>query len=264
MLKQFVRKLAGSSLYSRHEPIGELSGRAGFPPDFDDGIVSVCRAVAPYTMTSVARIYALCKAAEYVVHNDIVGSIVECGVWKGGSVMAIAMTLTRLHKMDIDLYLFDTFDGMTPPNDVDRTLDGTLAQEWLDQHDRATDHVWAVASKKEVERNVLTTGYPRERLHFIEGPVEQTIPQSAPDRIALLRLDTDWYESTKHELQHLFPRLVVGGVIVIDDYGHWQGARLAVDEYVHEHRLKLLLNRIDYTGRVGVKIADSGDCQRRS
>ena len=69
-----------------------------------------------------------------------------------------------------------------------------------------------------------------------------------------MRLDTDWYESTKHELTHLFPLLSSGGVIIIDDYGHWQGAKKAVDEYFEENNIKILLNRIDYTGRVGIKL----------
>jgi len=74
-----------------------------------------------------------------------------------------------------------------------------------------------------------------------------------PGKIALLRLDTDWYESTAHELKHLYPLLVPGGVIIIDDYGHWEGARKAVDEYITAEKLPLLLNRIDYTGRIGIK-----------
>jgi O-methyltransferase len=80
------------------------------------------------------------------------------------------------------------------------------------------------------------------------------LPEFAPECISLLRLDTDWYESTRHELIHLFSRISKGGVIIIDDYGHWKGAREAVDEYIRENNIKILLNRIDYTGRIGVKI----------
>jgi hypothetical protein len=98
-----------------------------------------------------------------------------------------------------------------------------------------------------------STGYPSDLINYVEGKVEETIPVNAPDQISLLRLDTDWYESTKHELIHLYPRLVEGGVLIIDDYGHWQGARRAVDEYIEENNLPLLLCRIDYTGRITVK-----------
>ena len=100
---------------------------------------------------------------------------------------------------------------------------------------------------------MLSTGYDIARTHFVAGDVEQTIPGVVPEQISLLRLDTDWYESTRHELKHLYPRLIRGGVLIIDDYGHWKGARQAVDEYLAETGAKLLLNRIDYTGRAAVK-----------
>ena len=86
--------------------------------------------------------------------------------------------------------------------------------------------------------------------------MEDTIPKKAPQMISLLRLDTDWYESTRHELIHLFPRIAPFGVIIIDDYGHWQGVREAVDEYIRENNIKILLNRVDYTGRIGVVIPE--------
>ena len=92
-----------------------------------------------------------------------------------------------------------------------------------------------------------------DHVHFVPGPVEQTLPDHAPDPIAILRLDTDWYASTRHELEHLFPRVAPGGVLIVDDYGHWEGARRAVDEYFARSDDRILLQRIDYTGRIGVK-----------
>jgi hypothetical protein len=83
--------------------------------------------------------------------------------------------------------------------------------------------------------------------------VEKTLPSHAPAQIALLRLDTDWYASTRWELEHLFPRLSRNGVLIIDDYGHFKGARQAVDEHINLHKLPLLLNRIDYSGRIAIK-----------
>ena len=88
---------------------------------------------------------------------------------------------------------------------------------------------------------------------MVKGKVEDTLPGHAPDHIAVLRLDTDWYASTKHEMEHLYPRLARGGVLIIDDYGHWAGSRQAVDEYLAEHGIHLLLNRTDYTGRMALK-----------
>ena len=219
----------------------------GFPPDFDARDIEIIRAVEPYTMTSTERIHALVHAVRHVVRNRIAGDMVECGVWKGGSVMAMALTLLELGERDRSLYLFDTFSGMTPPGDVDVDYEGQQAQVILDA-------VRCEASQQEVEKAVFSTGYDREKIHFVCGRVEETIPAHAPESIALLRLDTDWYESTQHELVHLFPRLARGGVIIIDDYGHWRGARQAVDEYIAQHEIPLLLHRIDYTGRIAVKL----------
>lgn len=224
-----------------------MSYQNGFPPDFEAGDIEIIRAVEPYTMTSTERIHALINAVKHIVANRIPGDMVECGVWKGGSVMAMALTLLKLGQSDRSLYLFDTFSGMTPPGDRDVDYQGQQAHVILDA-------VRCEASLAEVEHAVYSTGYDRNRIHFVKGPVEETIPVHAPELIALLRLDTDWYESTQHELSHLFPRLARGGVIIIDDYGHWRGARQAVDEYVAQHQVPLLLHRIDYTGRIGVKI----------
>ena len=96
---------------------------------------------------------------------------------------------------------------------------------------------------------------PTPGVEFVQGRVENTLPAAAPPEIAVLRLDTDWYESTRHELEHLYPRLVDGGVLIVDDYGYWQGARQAVDEYFGETGEAILLNRIDDTGRIAVKRA---------
>jgi len=90
-------------------------------------------------------------------------------------------------------------------------------------------------------------------LIFIQGKVEDTLPKITPEKISLLRLDTDWYESTYQELLHLFPKLSKGGTIIIDDYGHWKGAREAVDDYFKEKGIKILLNRIDEIGVIGIK-----------
>ena len=113
---------------------------------------------------------------------------------------------------------------------------------------------WSRIELDEVKNNVFSTGYNKEKFHFIKGKVEDTIPEFSPETISILRLDTDWYESTRHELIHLFPRLVKGGVIIIDDYGFWKGAKKAVDQYFEENNISILLNRIDTTGVIGIKI----------
>jgi O-methyltransferase len=222
------------------------------PIDFDETDADLCRRIAPYTMTTPPRIYALARAVEYVAARSIPGAFVECGVWRGGSMMAVALTLLRLGVSDRELYLFDTFSGMTPPGEEDVKHSGERATEMLATSNRDSDD-WAVASLEDVREAMCGVGYPQERIHFVEGRVEDTLPENAPAEIALLRLDTDWYASTKHSLAHLYPNVAAGGVVIIDDYAYWQGAREAVDEYIVEHGLPLLLNRIDYTARIAVK-----------
>lgn len=220
------------------------------PPDFREDELEILREVLPWTKTSPDRIYALIQAVRYVSSNGIAGAIVECGVWKGGSMAAVARTLLQLKDTSRDLYLFDTFEGMTPPTETDVDYTGKQASEILFEDD---GFKCADAPLEQVKDVLYTTGYPRGKIHFVEGMVEETIPACAPEVISLLRLDTDWHASTKHELVHLFPRLSKAGVIIIDDYGHWKGSRQACDEYFAENRIPILLNRIDYTGRIALK-----------
>ncbi len=167
--------------------------------------------------------------------------------------MAAALTYSQEGDTGRHFYLFDTFEGMPPPTSVDQTADGTLAQTHLDQ-DVARTGVWCIADIEDVQRNMASTGYPPDRIHMVKGRVESTIPSQAPvEPIALLRLDTDWYESTRHELVHLFPHLVDGGVLIIDDYGHWAGARKAADEYFAGLSHSYYMHRVDYTGRLLIK-----------
>jgi O-methyltransferase len=208
--------------------------------------------VAPYTMTGPQRRASLLGAVDHVVRNRIAGDIVECGVWRGGSMMAVALALMARGDTSRDLWLFDTFEGMSPPTAADRALDGESAQAQLARAAR-DEPVWAAASLEDVQANLASTGYPSERIHYVKGKVEDTIPGAGPDQIALLRLDTDWYESTRHELTHFYPRLARHGVLIIDDYGHWQGARKAVDEYFAAGHGPVFLHRVDYTARLVIK-----------
>ena len=144
---------------------------------------------------------------------------------------------------------------MSVPADIDISYKGVRARKtFAEKRISADSSDWCLSPIEEVRKNVYSTGYPNDRFHFIEGKVEDTIPKNSPEEIAILRLDTDWYESTKHELKHLFPRVSPRGVIIIDDYGYWQGARKAVDEYISENNLCLFLHRIDYTGRLAIKM----------
>jgi hypothetical protein len=144
---------------------------------------------------------------------------------------------------------------MTEPgvNEVD--FRGRRAVDLLRAQTKSTsaDSIWCYAPLRGVRDALATTGYPDSLVHFVEGPVEETIPGDVPDQISLLRLDTDWYESTRHELEHLFPLLAPGGVLIIDDYGHHHGCRQATDEYLAGLPESVLLSRIDYSCRMAVK-----------
>jgi O-methyltransferase len=220
-------------------------------PEFLE-LYALCREA---TMTSIERMYALYNAARHVVTNGIEGDFAECGVWRGGSVMLMAHTLLRLGRTDRELWLYDTFAGMTPPSAKDvQEMTGRDAGDILAGSPKtADDPFWGVAPRSIVEANLVATGYPMDRVRFVTGDVLATIPATAPERLALLRLDTDWYASTRHELEHLYPRLTRGGVLIVDDYGYWRGARKATDDYFATLPRRPLLHRIDYTGRVCVR-----------
>jgi hypothetical protein len=223
--------------------------------DFTEFEIETIRLVKPrYTMTSPERVCAVIRAVDYIVSNGILGAIVECGVYRGGSMMAVARTLLRHGVTDRDIYLFDTFQGMPEPTELDVKWNGESAREKAEEtRDGSGFCDWCRATLEEVREAVYSIGYPRERFHFVPGLVQDTIPEHAPDSIALVRHDTDFYESTCHELEHLFPRVVDNGVIIFDDYGTWEGSRRAIDEYIARNRIPLLLNRIDRPGRIAVK-----------
>lgn len=213
----------------------------------------ILRAVRPYTMTSAARVAALAQAVRHVARRRIPGAVVECGVWRGGSLMAAALALLAEGDGERMLIGYDTFAGMVAPGPEDVSHDGETAAAQLARA-RPGRGVWCRAALDDVRANLARTGYAAERVRLVPGPVERTLPAEAPPGpIALLRLDTDWYASTRHALEQLYPRLVPGGILVIDDYGHWLGARRAVDEYLATLAAPPFLARVDYTGRVAVR-----------
>lgn len=164
---------------------------------------------------------------------------------------ACAKTLLALGETDRGLHLFDTFEGMPPPTAEDLRRDGKSAEDLLAAQGKDRP-IWAVASLEDVQAGFENVPYPGERVHYVQGLVEDTVPHQAPEQISILRLDTDWYASTKHELEFLYPRLVSGGVLLIDDYGYWQGSRQAVDEFLEKTGERLLMLRMD-EGRIAVK-----------
>jgi O-methyltransferase len=227
-------------------------------PPFVDQVEAEFRTIwaqcAAYTMTSPQRGYGLYLAVDHVCRAEVYGDFIECGVWRGGSTMLAALTFLA-RGCTPDLWLYDTFAGMTRPSDSDYRLvsrsGGNAFSMWRSRVRDDGSNAWCFSSLEDVRSNMLSTGYPPDRLHFVSGKVEETLPKSHHERVSILRLDTDWYESTRIELETLYPRLMRGGVLILDDYGHWAGARKAVDDYFAA--TPLLLAPLDYTGRLVVK-----------
>jgi hypothetical protein len=249
----------GNGRAGQRKPRGAPEPKRATPPTgmklpghYDVAAQEIIRRVRPWTMTGPEKLFGLVVATRYVAHHGIPGDIVECGVWRGGSMQAVALALRGEGVDDRHLHLFDTFEGMPPPSEKDRRRhDGASAQELLESQDRSAQ-VWAHASLEDVQTGMAQIDYPSERVHYHPGLVEQTIPDEAPETISILRLDTDWYESTLHELRELYDRLSPGGVLIIDDYGHWEGARQAVEEFLEESGAALLLLPLA-SGRIAVK-----------
>jgi len=214
--------------------------------DYSKEDLEIIDFVKPYTLTDHQRIKSLLDGVEYIIKNNLSGSFVECGVWKGGSMIAVAKKLQNLNVDDRDIFLFDTFEGMSEPSKND------ISQTGLDPLDK-TEHMNNPIEL--VKDNFFKTNYPESKTHFIKGRVEDTLSKQDTGEIAILRLDTDYYESTKIEMEYLFPKIIKGGIIIIDDFGAWQGARKAVLEYIEKNKIQIYLNRIYPIGsRIGIKM----------
>lgn len=222
-------------------------------PEISDADQALLDRIRPFTMTSRARQYNLLKAVRYVDALGIPGDIVECGVWRGGNIMLAKMGRQQA-SVARRYVLFDTFAGMTAPTDYDVFVDGQHARSQFDASARDGYNEWCYASLEDVRKNLADMGFRDDEVVFVKGDVLQTLssPDNLPEQIAILRLDTDWYESTKAELEALYPRLSKSGVLIIDDYGVWEGARRAVDEYFGS--TPPLLVGVDHTGRFAIKV----------
>lgn len=216
---------------------------------------AIWKKVKPFTVISPNRGFALYEAVNYVIDSDIPGAFVECGVRQGGASMIIALTLLDRGVSNRAIRLFDTFEGMTAPSDAERDPSGCTATDIL-ASEGVSDPTHTASDLETVRTNMISTGYPRNRFVYVQGDVCKTLPYEGLQNIALLRLDTDFFDSTEAELNHLYPKVSPRGVVIVDDYGHWQGARIAVDAFLETERAagrKHFLTPLDYTGRLFIK-----------
>lgn len=247
--KKIIQKTVNLFGYKIKKNISEIDSIV----DNDERFIRIYNKCKDFTMTKKVRMYALYQAVEHIINSKIVGDFVECGVWKGGSMMLIAYTLLELNATNRKLYLYDTYTGMTEPSDVDYFFyNNEPAHIRWEKGQKKGYNDWVMERISKVKKNMFLTGYPRKNIVFVKGKVEDTIPKIKPYKIAVLRLDTDFYLSTKHELKYLYPQLSKGGALIVDDYGSFAGSKKAVDEYFFKK--PLLLNRIDNEARIGIRI----------
>jgi len=207
--------------------------------------------VESHTMLSYQRLVTLWQQVRYLDRAGIQGALIECGTWKGGAAAMMALAHRQSGTPHRELHLFDSFEGLPEP---DRAHDGDMAVQYAGA--RASGILRSIGKcVGALEDNRHAVGaiakYPASLTHFHVGWFQETLralPAGVAD-IALLRIDGDWYESTKICLDVLFPQVVSGGIVVIDDYGKWSGCRKAVDEFMARLPRPLLLNHIDAAGR---------------
>ncbi len=216
--------------------------------------LDIIKSISNFSMSTPANHWAIIQSIKHISKNNIDGDFVECGVWKGGNIILFKLIADQ-QQLNKKIYAFDTFEGMPEPGRMDFDLKNIDAKKTFNKY-KDKDIKWCYSTLDEVKSNIKS--FDKNYIDFysfIKGKVEETLndEKNLPNKISLLRLDTDFFESTKKELEILFPKLVSGGVLIIDDYGHWKGAKRAVDEYFELEKNFLWLHRIDYASRLLIK-----------
>lgn len=199
------------------------------------GLMEKCE---PFTMVSRERMGTLYQLVKRLDQEGIRGDLVECGVCNGGTagIIACASADSSLPRV---VRLFDSFEGLPEPS---AETDGPKAlAEWAPGMD--------LGSIDKVRELFAALRIGEERVRIVPGWFEDTLPGYAMPEVGLLHVDADWYESVKLVLETFYPNVVPGGFVVLDDYGHWEGCRTAVDEFLVARRISVDLTEVDYTGR---------------
>ena len=223
-----------------------------FPIEAKDNIKDIIKICIKYSMTGEKRMYVLSEAIKEVKRKNLEGDFVECGIWKGGNII-LFQKLNNLFNLKKKIFAFDTFEGMPAPNEFDKDSDNVLASDLMLKSEKNSNlnNIHCYSPYEDVVNNI-SKHVDIANIKFIKGKVEETLldDKNLPEKISILRLDTDFYSSTKIELEILYKRLVKGGILIIDDYGHWKGVRKAVDEFFNDQEW---LHYVDYTCRYIIK-----------
>jgi O-methyltransferase len=233
-----------SDVYDMFPEIERHRQRGSFVDLLDEEFWHVVDRARPYTMLTIEALHEIHQAIRYLARSGVPGDLVECGVFMGGGVFAAAEWASAAGLASRRFFLYDTFCGFPDGTAPETDFQGNVLKMYPHPHFRQI-----------AEDVVGRCAWPRDRFVFVEGDVARTLPETRPSRIALLRLDTDDYASTRVELELLYPLLSPGGVIMIDDYGHFRGSRRATDEFLAGLDPQPLLHRVSYAVRSGVKPA---------
>lgn len=234
-------------------------GSENFPSYVQEDFIKLYQKYSGVSMVPWQGMHDAYQAASYIAQHLDEGDVVECGVWRGGVSALMYETVSKYRDNPLKFWLFDTFEGMSDPTEHDfksgRTFADTISKhKGLLRNDGGSN--WCRGELDDVKDTMRLAAGSLENVEFVRGMVEETLfGASLPNKIALLRLDTDFYESTKTELEVLYPRLVKGGVLIIDDFGAWAGARKATQEYleqISEGALCITYNHY-YGALIGVK-----------
>jgi O-methyltransferase len=192
-----------------------------------------------YTMVRNRNLVNLYRLVQELGRRGVPGDIVECGTWNGGSAAMMALALSKDPTgAKRSLWLFDSFEGLPPPGQ----LDGTLEQE----HYFEGLNKGSQAMVLEAFRKVLA---PTHNLHVVKGWFEDTLPRAEVQQISLLHIDADWFESVKLVLDTFYDRVSPGGYLVLDDFDYWEGCKRALDAFCQERDIgKLEIQKVDRYG----------------
>ena len=252
-MKQLLNKLINIFNYEIVKKNSWYQKQLNYIAEINEEEENLIKNISKFSMCSSLNHWALIQSLKHISKCKIDGDIVEAGVYKGGNLMLMSHFVDKFN-LKKKIYAYDTFEGMPLENkNIDVDFNNKSANDTRKQY---IEGKWCYASLDNVKKNLSEFDLKFEdKINFIKGKVEETLTfdKNLPKKISLLRLDTDFYESTKIELEVLYPKLEKNGILIIDDYGHWKGAKKAVDEYFRTDQKFRFFHRIDHTSRLYIK-----------